>query len=377
MRHASFLALAALALAAAARAQNEVHHFDGTTETFTRWGILGAPVTDPQIWYQRLPGDQIGGATGIVSTTATLFDFAPASVETVRLAVHADGGGRPGPVIAASGDIVVSGPGFGNEFTVTIDWTGGTGVPVPLPSTPDCAVPANDLWVAVECVDPGALRDGLFIGSSIGTPGEQANRAAPSDYSVHWASGIRGLTYARNTVTGVLVSLGGNSSWWIRLGLADDVLQPFAKNPQRFTGSATADDGLDPNYGHAGIWPDPFAGDLSGVRLGSSLAPGGVAILFHSPATGPARFVPFLNGVACLGLPRVSLAASPLVAPGSSPHSPPPDNVAGLSLAATSEAIFGPHPLPPLPPGYRLRLQAVAVSHGEWRISTLATISLP
>lgn len=368
--------VATVVLGMAASAQNEIQHYDGTTETFSRFGVGGGPVTDPQIWYQRLPGDQIGGATGIVSTTAALLDLGPTSRETIRFAIYGDGGGRPGPLIVSSGNVQVSGPGVGQFFLVTIDWTGGTGVPIPLPTSPDCGVPANDLYVAIEDVSGGGLTDGLFIGSSIGTPGEQFNPSTPSDYG---SSGtFRYLSYVRNTVNGVLVTIGGNASWWIRLGLSDDLLQPFAFNPVRFTGPSSAGDGQNPNYGYAGIWPDASAGDKIGVRLGSSLPPGGLAVLFYSFSTAPGVFIGFLGGTSCLGSPFFSGGMRPLLVPGAALGSPPPEDFALLTLRAASEAVFGPVAIPAaLPPGTRLRMQAVAFSGGARRISTLATVSFP
>ena len=369
-----------LCLAPSLEAQVEVHHYDGTTESFSRFGINGS-VYAPQTWYARLPGDQIGAATGVISTTVALLDVNGSTTETIRFRLFAGDSApahRPGALIAESALLTVSGPGVGSFFLVSFDWTGGTGVPVPLPGSPDCRVPDNDLYVAVQNVSGGSAVpfDGLFIGSSFGTPGEQFNPNVPSDY-INSAGAFRGLTFVRNDANGTLATLGGNLAFFIRTGLSNDVLQPFAANPGRFTGPSSAGDGQNPNYGYAGIWPDGPAGDQLGVRLGSQLPPGGVALLFISPATQPG--VPLGGlGVFCLAPPLLFLGTRPLLAPGGSTHSPPADDFSLLALLATSEAIFGPYVIPAgLAPGLRVRMQAGAISGGSRSLGTMATTAFP
>ena len=373
----SLLAAISVGMAAPAFSQNEVHHHDGTTETYVRFAAPGGSPTDAQTWYQRLPGDQIGGATGLMGISTVLLDLNGANTEKIRFRVSQGNRDQPGSEFLRTSRITVSGGGSGAQiFLVTFDWTGGTGTPVPLPFSPGCNVPGRDIYGAVQATSAGGSANGLLIGASIGNPGEQFNPNVRSDYDPTRTGNSRGLAYFRNTPTDQLFVLN-NVSYWIRQQFADDVVQPFAENFTRFTGPSTQQDGQNPNYGYAGIWPDPSASDRFGVRLGSSFAPGGLAVLFASPTLGPPVFVPSLGGTFCLGTPLIRVATSPLAVPGSFTFSAPPEDVGLLRLAATSEAVFGPFPfLSSIPSGTRIRQQAIAFDvFGNASLSTMATTS--
>lgn len=354
MKVLGLAALLALVVVGMAPCQNELAHRDGTTE-FTSRGNAGASSGE---FLQRLPTDQLLGATSIVSFAVTLQDQTLATPETFSVVVRQDDPLLPGQpdmsttgLLATIGPITVTFPGAGPISAAIYILT--PTAPIPVPFLQSTGAPQNDLYVGVS-TGPAATwtTDGLsmHISAAIGNPPTNTLGEQQSFVTVGYsgAPGISGLGWNVNTTTNQIVLGTGNRSWAINTRLADDVLQPFASNAAVFTSSPPTPNGTgtgaNPNFGYAGIFPDmQRAGGPDGIgfRCRATAAIGSTCMLFLTVG------VPFLPTAA--PFPGVGLLViDPTLTFPFGPLTPflaiPTVAATGGQPATTSEATFGPFP---------------------------------
>ncbi len=257
---------------------NLLYHYDGTTEATSRGGVAG---TDEVSVLQRFPWDQCCGRTRLCCIQYTMQDQDPTTVESYTLEVR-----RSNPPTAAFpfGSPDMSPAGVIRSYPMRYDY----GVIarrialeimpcIPLPEL--VGVPAADFYIGLRFApNPNwPASDGVSCHTSgrlLGNVGEQFNALHPARYAM--APSV-GLAFLHNWTTGVTSLASGDRAWAISAGLYEDVCQPVAFNPSRFTG--TGGTGLDPNFGYAGIFPDVAQGDAVGWRVRSVVPPGNPCVL--------------------------------------------------------------------------------------------------
>jgi len=342
----TWAAIAGVLLATPGFTQNEVFHYDGTTEATSR----GTGPTAAKVLAQRLPSDQICAATSIAEFSTIMQDQNFTTTVTAEAQIRASlpAGGpdlSAAGLIGSSGPLVISfpmpGTGVASAALVSFSFT------PPLAVAVGNSTPAGDLYAAVAVnPEPTWPLDGGSIhvsGSFSGAAGEQFSATTVSPYSM--VAGAMNLGWD-GPVGGMAVVSSANRAWRIAPRLGNAVTQPFAFNPAAFTGAPGT--GLSPNFGYAGIFPDMLRLDPAmtpipdgiGFRLRATAPPGLVAVLVLS-TTRLATPIPLPPlGSICIDpsftFPLFALTGPPAPPiPGSSQKPQPP---------GTSEALFGPFP---------------------------------
>jgi hypothetical protein len=341
-------------LAAPGLAQNEVFHNDGTTEATSR----GGTATAAKVLAQRLPSDQICGATSVIELSTILQDQMNATPFTLEAKILSNAAGGPATgspdltaagVIGTTGPMMIMLPGAGPIAAAQLTFTfAPPGIAVSVGNS----VPAGDLYAALEfSAEPTWPADGGSCHISAGplavppfacATGEQFSPTTFSPYS--GVAGTMNLGWD-GPVGGPAVVSSLNRSWRIATRFGDAVTQPFAGNPVAFIGPPCP--GLNPNFGYAGIFPDSLRVDAGGMpipdglgfRLRATAPPGALGVLAISPARLAVPIVlPF--GTICID-PTLAIF---LFAPLAPPPAPVPGSTQKPQPATTSEALFGPFP---------------------------------
>ncbi|MBK6942436.1 MAG: hypothetical protein IPH13_19855 [Planctomycetes bacterium] len=382
MRTALVPALALFVTAGAAFAQNEITHHDGTIESVSR----GTNAANAKTLLQRVPADQVGGAAAMTGATVLVQDqnFNTAEILALELRGNDPLGPATGqPNMAAAGLIGTTGnltlqfptptTGVVSGVFVTISFA----APVAAPSSSTTVVPAGDAYFGVALGPapswPGT--DGISAGASLvatGNPGEQMNPAAVG-YS--GTAGAAGLGWQADTTLATPPTLGSaNRAWFFASRWSNGTLQPSANNATAFTGNPTtlAGNGLNPNYGHAGLWPHMLrAGgpDNIGFRARFTTPVGTPVLLFvgTTPIATPATAFG-VNGKLCID-PNAQIAFLELKNTVAPPTGQP---------ATTSEVLFGAYPgSTSYPAGTQIYAQAVALpAAGTPSLSSMCKIEL-
>lgn len=349
----TLLCTSALLLAAAtsASAQNELFYYDGTTAFASR----GASSSAEKGLIQRIPGDQVGGASEIHSHVILLQDQDVCTTEPYQLVIYGnDAAGAPTgePDVAspiAFGNLVLDASAFcpgAFAFNVTITWT----TPIALPFQ-DCQTPANDIYFGVRlpATTLWPATDGLACQAS---DTEDEN---PATVGYTGVAGVPGLAWDVNFTAGTKGLASSDRAWRMSTRFVDDVVQPFASN--------AAFGAEDPHFGYAGLFPDPTRGDQIGVQLRSSAPIGTSSWLLVSANRMPAVTSPVSGGVLCLANPIALIGPVPTAAPTGS---------------SVSQTTFGPAPFPGvLPPGVKISVQGLTFPGPLFNLSTMATVLLP
>ncbi len=366
-------------VAGGAVAQNQLQHYDGTTEYTSRgaFGVNGGTI------FQRLPGDQICGAAAITEIVATLQDQNTATTEQYTFEIRRnDPNGPPSgqPDMSPAGLLASVGPitaVFSTAATINLMTVSTVfSPPLQLPP-PTCLVPADDLYVGLAFpASPQFPNDGISCHISGPTSAQNAgeqNSATTSGYSGQ--PGVAGMSWEYNATTGLISLSGGNRAWNIATRFTNDVLQPFAANTTVFTSSPVSvsggtGTGANPNYGYAGIFPDEFrttGPDDFGFRVRSSAPPGSTAYLFISFAfLSPPWPLP--------GFGYFCIDPSIMIPNAFEPIAQSITQSAVLAGTATSEALFGPYPGTPVLVGGIVPAQAATVSGTTIFLSNAATL---
>lgn len=341
-----------VSMAGAGVAQNEVKHYDGTTE-FTSRGATG---TDAKTLLQRIPGDQHGTNNTIAELWMVLQDQNVLTSEMFSVEVRGNdplgpATGQPdmgaGGLIASFGPFDITFPGISGASAALLVFT-GLGVTVP----DGCAVPAGDFYVGIATpAEPGWTSDGVscWISAALsGFAGEQQN---PGAIGYTGVAGVSGLGWDCNTTTSVIALGSGNRSWNIGTRIDQGVAQPFADNPAAFTGAGGM--GINPNFGYAGIFPwmaRPGTPDGIGVRVRVTQPVGTPVMLVIGGSAFPAGINVFATGPGlCVGPPYI-LSPPVLTGPPGDPSMP----------VTTSEAVFGPAAGSPAYAGAVIYVQGLA-----------------
>lgn len=333
-------------------AQNELWHYDGTTD-FTSRGTSGV---DIKTLMQRIPGDQACGATEVAEHVFLVQDQNGTSPETLTFEIRVNDatvtGGAPDMsalgLLATTGPlpIVFPCPAAICAIQLTLTW----GTPIVLPAI--SGTPAGDFYVGLNFpASPLFPADGISLhasGTSGANLGEQMNAAAVG-YSPA-PVGNAGMGWQWDGTTLLPPTLGSaNRAWRITTRFVDDVTQPFADNPTTFTG---VNSGLNPNFGYAGIWPDTTRSnattDKIGVRVRTTNPPGTLVLLLYGLTSGAPTSIPGVDGRLCILPPYRTTPTVKTVAGG--PDQP----------ISTSAALFGPSPVPPVFIGLNLFIQGVS-----------------
>jgi len=384
-RTALVLGISQGVLASLASAQNELIHFDGTTE-FTSRGSFPA---DPKILLQRIPGDQACGVTQIANVLLFIQDQDASTPESYQLQIRKDDPAMPGQpdmsmtgLIGSSAVIPITFPGAGIVATsVTVTFT----PPIPVP-TGAPGVPSGDVYVALEL--PQALLwtgDGISLHMSGGTtgglgtpPGEQQNVNVPGYSGVLGESGLA-WEYNLNPFSGPqgpnATPTLANRAWRMHTRFAEGVTQGFAHNPAVFTGLTyfpgpppTGGTGANPNFGYAGIWPDMLrvpGPDGIGFRVRATQPAGSSAFLLLGITTQPAPITfPGIGGSLCM-VPLFDVILGPL-----------PTTLATAAPVVTSQRSFGPFPGNAAYVGATIHAQGVTVGTNGIIVSSMCTMFL-
>ncbi len=364
MRLVSLLpVLPAFALATLLGAQsggNVLHHYDGTAEATSRGD--GAPWEMITV-LQRYPWNQCCGRTKLCCVEATLQDNNPATPEWCYLEVRgsdvSDALFPLGKPDMTAGGLLFTMPLMLTFTTPVQHWSFTLPACVPLP-LPLGTGGAADFYVGFR-FNPAPMwpADGVschFSGKAFAQPGEQYLSPPKPMYA---AAPKPGLGWSFNTMTGALVINTGDLAWDIGAGLFEDVCQPLAVNPTRFTGAGGT--GLNPNYGYAGIWPDVAGqGDMVGWRVRTVAPPSSLCVLFLGPnLLNPFPLDPLgLSGLLCID-PLISLVQM----------------TSSESVCATqSNAVFAPFFGGNTGGTFCLGAQALTIDmNNTWHVSTACT----
>jgi hypothetical protein len=374
-RHGLAVSLCLL-LAGAVSGQNSIFHFDGTIEFTSR----GANGINAKYLAQRLPGDQLCGATAITSVSIILQDQNVTTTEMATIEIRTNDPAGPAtgaPDMSAAGLLAsvplgtIQFPGAGPVGVLAL--TSTFTPPIAIPPTPT-AMPGSDLYIGVAFPPaPGWTMDGISVNMSGGpnVPGEMQTSATPGYTGI---AGSSGLGWDVDLTTGTAMLGTGNRSWRIQTFVAEDVCQPFADNPAAFMGAGAP---LNPNFGYSGIFPDmnrmvagAVASDGFGYRVLATAAVGSSANLF---VTGP-PLMPVATSVSPVGVICIDpLATIP------APFTPllTQLTVAGPagSPAGQSMATFGPFPGNPSIAGLVIHAQCLTIDiTGLLRLSTVGTL---
>lgn len=342
---------------------NTLKHYDGTPEARSRGD--GTPNQVISV-LQRYPFNQCCGRTGLCCVELTLHDQDISTPERVYLEVRGNDLSDPAFPLGrpnVTGPVLFTMP-LTLAFTSTIQ-TFTVELPcIPLPAGYGLAA---DFYVGIRFNQSPQWPnvDGvscLFSGRTGGFVGEQYKALPKPMYA---PSPKPGLGWSHNWTTGVTVINNGDLAWAIGAGLFEDVCQPFAFNPTRFTGvPGVAGAGVNPNFGYAGIWPtvdnanNVPPNDLIGWRVRTTAPPGSPCVLF----VGFNLPVPFrlTVGTVCID-PLLQIAT---ITRGEQ------------SCATRSNAIFGPFGVPSSSSGICIGAQAVTLNGGAWQLSTACTTAL-
>ncbi|MBI5849809.1 MAG: hypothetical protein HZB39_02030 [Planctomycetes bacterium] len=354
-----------------------MYHYDGTTEFTSR----GAGGVNQKALLQRIPADQLCGATMLLSVTTVIQDQSGVTPEgPVTLEVRGDdtiNSPRPdmvNPPICSLPLGIIAFPGAGvsaMKLTITLaapcllpqicpspqgDFYLGFGLPA-APAWPadgiSVHISANEL-MCPTCVPYGA-------NPTLGSPVHATNLG----WDVGYVAGV-----PTNIWLGTL-----NRAWRIGGRYREDTLQPCASNA-RFSGGGA---GLNPNYGYAGICPDASLGDALGFNVQSSLPIGSPYFLLVGPETCPGLVLPpnlltpDSSLVLCI-LPWIVVGPSITVAPGPCLRDP---GLGGVETCV-SQADFGPFALPFLTCGNNgsIYAQGVGLAGGLLQVSTSCRVDL-
>jgi hypothetical protein len=373
-RFVRVLGVSGVLLAPAALAQNELHHYDGTTDFTSRGTLFG----DPGILMQRIPGDQACGTTQISQAIFNIQDQSAPTPETYQYQVRANDPAMPGqPDMSAAGLL-------GSSAVITVQFPGGgiaaMGValtftpPISLPAAGAPGVPAGDIYVGLELpAAPLWTSDGISLHMSTGTggptsPGEQQN---PNGIGYTGTPGVAGLAWEfnLNPFSGNLfpypIPNFPNRAWDLRTRFVEGVTQSYAWNPMVFNGAPA---GLNPNFGYAGIWPDMLrvpGPDGFGFRVRSTQPAGASAFLLVGATTQPSPVsFPLINGSLCM-VPffDVILGPTPTVLVGGQP-------------LTTSQATFGTFPGNAAYVGATIYAQGVTIGANGIILASMCTMFL-
>jgi len=368
--------LSALTLPARAQSQgNLMYHYDGTTE-FTSRGVGGVA---QKLLLQRIPADQLCGATALYSVTTVIQDQNAATVEgPVSFELRGDGAPPNTPNIAGAICSLPLGPiAFGGVGVVAMKLTITMPAPCLLPGI--CSTPAGDIYLGLGLPPvPTWPADGISMHMSANelhcpTCVPYATAPYPAGSPVH----STGLGWDVGYVGGAptTVHLGTlNRAWNIGGRYREDTLQPYADNAVRFTGGAA---GANPNYGYPGIFPDSSLGDALGFNVQSSLPVGSPYFLVIGFDVCPGLPLP-------LGLltPDSSqiLCLSPILVVGPVLTVAPPPCLRwyGGVEPSVSQGSFGPLALPFTSCGTNasIRAQGVGLAGALVQVSTSCRVDL-
>ena len=372
------LASLTLGVGLAAQSQgNLMYHHDGTTE-FSSRGVSGV---DQKALLQRIPADQLCGATMMISTTTVIQDQNALTPEgPVTFEVRGDDPiptNRPdfvGPPLCLLGLGMITFPGAGAvamKLTITFS------APCILPRI--CSTPQGDIYIGFGLpAVPTWPADGMSVHTSanelhcptcvpyaanptLGGPAHSTNLG----WDVGYVAGV-----PTNIWLGTL-----NRAWRIGGRYREDTLQPFASHP-RFSGGAA---GLNPNFGYAGVWPDAALGDALGFNLQSGLPVGSPCFLLLGPDACPGLplppnlLSPDSSLILCL-MPWIVVGPSITVAPGPCLRDP----ALGGFETCVSQADFGPFLLPFTTCGANgsIHAQAVGINGPFVQVSTSCRVGL-
>lgn len=366
--------IAALAVTVPLAAQNELWHYDGTTEFVSR----GSNPSGGRTLLQRIPGDQRCGAATIVEVLATIQDQNVGTIETVSLVIRraiASGPLAGAPDLSAAGAIAAQGPvalalppspgGTVGAVALTFAFS----PPLALPPASPASGPVADVYAGIQVQSaPSWPADGLGLHTSAALAGLAGEQMSPATPGYQGVPGAAALGWEASAVSGSVAVSAGNRAWAVRVRFLEDVLQPYAANPAVFGGGGGA--GLDPNFGYAGIFPDMLrAGgpDAFGFRIRTSHPPGATAMLFVGVVLLPVPLSVPGYGAVCLD--PLLVFPAPFT-----PWSVATTSTPSISGTASSEALFGAFPGSPLFAGGRVHAQVLSISAGAIRLSSLASI---
>lgn len=368
--------LSALTLPTRAPSQgNLMYHYDGTTE-FTSRGVGG---TAQKMVLQRVPADQLCGATMLYSVTAVIQDQDASTAEgPITLEIRGDGVPPNSPNMAGAICSLPLAPiPFGGTGVVAMKLTITLATPCVLPGI--CSSPAGDIYLGFGLpAVPNWPTDGISVHisanelhcpSCVPYPASPYPAGSPiHSTNLGWDVGFVGG--APSTVhLGTL-----NRAWNIGGRYREDTMQPYADNPLRFTGGAA---GNNPNFGYAGIWPDASLGDGLGFNVQSSLPVGSAYFLLlgfelcPGLPLPPNLLTPDSSQILCL-MPFVVLGPVLTVAP------PPCLRWFGGAETSVSQASFGPITLPFVSCGNNgsIRAQGVGIAGSLLQVSTSCRVDL-
>jgi len=366
-------------LAPAATAQNQLHHYDGTTNFTSR----GSAPADSKVLLQRIPGDQACGTAQVSGAFFFIQDQDTATPESYQYQVRRSDSANPGQpdmtpsgLLGSSAVIPVQFPGTGiAAMSVTISFKPAIPVPSGAPG-----VPGGDFYAGIELpAAPLWTSDGISLHMSGGmggpiTPGEQQNPNAPGYTGIAGQAGLA-WEFNLNPLSGPqgpnTVPNLPNRAWDLRTRFVEGVTQGFAWNPAVFTGtgnSTPGDPGLNPNFGYAGIWPDMLrvpGPDGFGFRFRLTAPAGSPACLLVGVSAEPAPIaIPGVFGSLCT-VALFDLTLGPMLtvpAPG--------------QPATTSEISFGPFAGSAAFVGATLRAQGFAIVGTDVVLGSMCTMFL-
>jgi hypothetical protein len=236
----------------------------------------------------------------------------------------------PGGVIASSAvtTFAFPPPPIGTATAATVTFTFPT--PFPLPNT-TTAGPGADIYVGLAFpAAPSWPADGIALLAS----GNELMSATAVGYT--GTAGISGLGWDCDTTLGTVALAVSNRAWPVTLITTSDSLQLFADNPAVFTGGAN---GLNPNFGYAGLWPDVNRPDGIGFNVRTGAGVGSTAHFFVTgPSLLPAPVSVVGVGILCID-PNITIPA-PLTPIASLPTVAPPTGSAAMSQASLGPVLI-------------------------------------